>query len=66
MYANIEDFSIPERSDLEDALGDLATPWDTGPYGERARQLLAEHAEGFEERPEHPFYSGQTIAITAL
>jgi hypothetical protein len=44
-YAESEDFSIFDRHDLEEALEDLAGPWDTGPYGERARALLAAHAE---------------------
>jgi hypothetical protein len=44
-HPNIEDFSIWERDDLEEALGDLDSPWDTGPYGERTRQLLAQHAD---------------------
>lgn len=43
-YANREDFSIWERDELEEALADLDDPWCTGPYGERARRLLAEHA----------------------
>jgi spectinomycin phosphotransferase len=32
------------RADLAAALGDLDQPWLTGPYGEPARRLLAEHA----------------------
>ena len=38
-----EDFRIPHRSALEDALMDLERPWLEGPYGEPARALLAEH-----------------------
>jgi spectinomycin phosphotransferase len=44
-HAESEDFSISERDDLEKAVDDLDEPWDTGPYGERARRLLAAHAE---------------------
>lgn len=39
-----EDFVLPARSALEDALGDLLQPWRTGPFAEPARQLLQEHA----------------------
>jgi hypothetical protein len=44
-----EDFSIPWRTALEDALADLARPWTGGPYAEDTRhQLLA--AEGATRR----------------
>lgn len=44
-HAGSEDFSIRGRDDLEDALDDLEDPWDSGPYGERARLLLAAHGD---------------------
>ena len=44
-HAGREDFSIWDRNDLEEALDDLDASWDTGPYGERARVLLAAHAD---------------------
>jgi len=39
-----DDFVVPHRHELELLLDDLAQPWNTGPYGERARSLLAAHA----------------------
>lgn len=47
-HADHEDFSIWERDDLEEALGDLDKPWETGPFAERARQLLAANADDVE------------------
>lgn len=44
-HANHEDFTIWDRDDLEEALADLDDPWNTGPYGERARRLLAANAD---------------------
>lgn len=44
-HADHEDFSIWARDDLEEALGDLDEPWETGPFAKRARQLLAAHAD---------------------
>jgi hypothetical protein len=44
-HAGREDFSIGHRHDLEEALEDLARPWDRGPYADRARLLLADHAD---------------------
>lgn len=38
-----EDFAMPHRTSLEEALRDLAAPWHTGPYGEPARALLTRH-----------------------
>lgn len=43
-HAHREDFSIWERADLEEALANLDKPWDTGPYGEPARRVLAANA----------------------
>ena len=41
-------FAIPNRSAFNAALRELDRPWDSGPYGERARQLLAESRRGTE------------------
>lgn len=38
-----EDFQIPHRQALEAALRELDRPWQTGPFGEPARGLLATH-----------------------
>jgi Putative homoserine kinase type II (protein kinase fold) len=46
--ARVEDFALPGRADLADALGALGQAWDTGPYGERARAALAAHAREIE------------------
>lgn len=35
------DFTVPGRDQLAAALADLATPWTSGPYAERTRDLLA-------------------------
>lgn len=43
-HARCEDFAIWDRDDLEEALDDLDEPWETGPYGDRARALLIRHA----------------------
>lgn len=45
--APVDDPGVPFRSHLEAALAERGNPaaWDTGPYGEPARRLLAEHAE---------------------
>jgi Phosphotransferase enzyme family len=39
-----DDFLLPGGDALIQALDDLAIRWDSGPYSERARQLLAAHA----------------------
>jgi hypothetical protein len=39
-----DDFLLPGGDALIQALDDLAIRWDSGPYGESARQLLAAHA----------------------
>jgi aminoglycoside phosphotransferase (APT) family kinase protein len=46
--ALVETFEIPQRPALVSALGDLISRWDTGPYGEQTRQLLATHAGSIE------------------
>ncbi|MBN6042032.1 phosphotransferase [Amycolatopsis sp. 195334CR] len=38
------------RSRLEGAFGELDCPWDTGPYGESTRELLAGHQDGLRRR----------------
>ena len=39
-HARREDFSIWGRDGLEAAMSDVDEPWETGPFGERARRLL--------------------------
>jgi spectinomycin phosphotransferase len=46
--APAEEHLLPRRAELADALANLAAPWDGGPYGERARTLLARHASAVE------------------
>jgi aminoglycoside phosphotransferase (APT) family kinase protein len=41
--ARADDFLLPGGGALSRALDDLAIRWDSGPYGEPARQLLAAH-----------------------
>jgi spectinomycin phosphotransferase/16S rRNA (guanine(1405)-N(7))-methyltransferase len=48
-----EEFAIPYREDLAKALTGLAGPWGGGPYGDRARTLLAEHANAVEHLLHH-------------
>ncbi len=35
--ARVEDFVHPQRDEIAHALDDLGEPWETGPYGQRAR-----------------------------
>lgn len=42
--ARPDDLSIPQREGLAAALDALGSPWDRGPYGERARAHLDAHA----------------------
>ena len=42
--AGCDDFLLAGADDLRRALGDLARSWDSGPYAEPARRLLARHA----------------------
>jgi spectinomycin phosphotransferase/16S rRNA (guanine(1405)-N(7))-methyltransferase len=42
--APVEEFGLTRRDALIGALEGLAERWDSGPYGERARSLLAGHA----------------------
>jgi len=46
----IEDFALPARAALEDALSDLRRRWATGPFAEPTRRLLAESAVRVEHR----------------
>ncbi|HEY3955498.1 MAG TPA: phosphotransferase [Streptosporangiaceae bacterium] len=41
-----DDFAVPNRDELAAALRQTGQPWTAGPYGERARNLLAAHAAG--------------------
>ena len=45
-----EDFALPGRRELEAALAQRETAWNTGPYGEPTRRLLAENAAGVLDR----------------
>lgn len=40
----VHDLSLPCRDELASAMANLDQTWSTGPFGERARLLLAEHA----------------------
>ncbi|MDP9333052.1 MAG: aminoglycoside phosphotransferase family protein [Actinomycetota bacterium] len=46
--AVVDDFAIPHREDLTAVLTEHSGRWDTGPYGEAARALLARHAREVE------------------
>jgi len=48
--ARREDFAVPARAELVDALHDLDRPWDGGPFAEPARELLRARADGLELR----------------
>jgi spectinomycin phosphotransferase len=37
-----DDFAVPLRAELAAAMNQTGQPWESGPYGERARVLLAE------------------------
>lgn len=45
-----EDFALPSRAALVEALHDLQRPWSSGPFGEPARQLLQAGAHDVERR----------------
>lgn len=47
-----EDFEIPHRDTLLEALGDLDRPWTTGPFAERTRELLRHSTESLTGRLE--------------
>lgn len=46
--AGVDDLGIQARDRLDDALAALTEPWDTGPYGEPTRRLLAWHGARLE------------------
>jgi hypothetical protein len=39
-----DDFTVPLAAELRAAMDQTTTPWQAGPYGTRARDLLARHA----------------------
>ncbi len=45
-HADVDDLTVPHLEDIAAALDALGTSWDTGPYGELARQVLDQHALG--------------------
>ena len=45
-HAGDDDFAVPNRAELLQAIDDTDRAWDTGPFGDRARRLLRERAEG--------------------
>jgi spectinomycin phosphotransferase len=45
-----EHFALQARDELEQALADLDSVWDRGPFAEPARTLLREHARAVRER----------------
>jgi spectinomycin phosphotransferase/16S rRNA (guanine(1405)-N(7))-methyltransferase len=44
-HADVDDLAIAMLDELELAIDELARPWTAGPYSERGRRLLDEHAE---------------------
>jgi hypothetical protein len=48
--ARREDFALPSRASLVDALNDLDRAWDFGPFANPARKLLQVSAHGLERR----------------
>lgn len=48
--AGVEDFAIPERAELEQALTRLPEPWPGGPFSEQTRELLASAAASLRAR----------------
>lgn len=57
----IEDFALPARATLDEALSDLEQPWTTGPYADPVRRLLAESAD----RVEHLLHDYDVLAANA-
>jgi spectinomycin phosphotransferase len=47
-----EDFVLPSRGELEEALGEVDREWTTGPFAEPTRELLAAEAARVEARLE--------------
>jgi spectinomycin phosphotransferase/16S rRNA (guanine(1405)-N(7))-methyltransferase len=52
-HAGVEDGFLPGRRELVMALGRVDETWATGPYGEQARVLLREHADGVRQLLAH-------------
>jgi thiamine kinase-like enzyme len=48
--ATQEDFTLPARRSLEEALAALDEPWETGPFAEPARTLLRRNADDVLDR----------------
>jgi len=46
--AHVEDFALPQRHEIAHALDELSAPWETGPYGQRARSWFAVRANRIE------------------
>jgi hypothetical protein len=44
-----DDFAVPLRAELTAAMGQTGHAWHSGPYAERARALLAKHADDLAE-----------------
>jgi spectinomycin phosphotransferase/16S rRNA (guanine(1405)-N(7))-methyltransferase len=42
--ADTDDLAVPHVGEIPAAIDELGRPWDGGPYGERARGLLDQHA----------------------
>jgi hypothetical protein len=47
-HAHVDDLSVPHLEEIPLALDALGAPWTSGPYGERARHHLDQHAEGLQ------------------
>jgi spectinomycin phosphotransferase len=45
-----EDFAVPGRDTLEEALAQLGAPWDGGPFADPTRRLLRESADSVRDR----------------
>jgi spectinomycin phosphotransferase/16S rRNA (guanine(1405)-N(7))-methyltransferase len=43
-HAQRDDFVLPYRDELEQAIAEVDRPWESGPYAEKARSLLGQHA----------------------
>lgn len=44
-HAAIDDLALPHREDFREALSQVSSAWNAGPYGERARALLAANGQ---------------------
>ncbi|HEY2795795.1 MAG TPA: aminoglycoside phosphotransferase family protein, partial [Micromonosporaceae bacterium] len=61
--APVDDFAVPNRDRLVSLIESVGTPWSTGPYAERARSLLAKHADGL--RALMRAYDGMAARVAA-